>query len=342
MPARVFSCDSKKYLRQWSTGRFFGALGVCLQVDDKDGFASLYESTLASLTSEYALATRATPKGYDIARMLQSGTRLTAFLEDFAKSILSAEYLSLFVCHTTLNPALLPDGIRVYWTDKSRFMDVASFINLLTNYYAYVCGWKVAEVQDVRGGQFVCDHFEGPHTPAWTEFSKDQKVEIVAHGDCCDRLLSATDFIVKWVDNCLREQRLHLDGPDITQMAKSSLGFDMGSRLGTQYIGHPDLRMIAPESQRPIDLASWYRRPIIRIVKPGLVAKERVLIEASPLMHKVYDAALELGACPLFFDIDRHKDRIMSGDKIVPLGEHGEATVDLLREVGYDIETLDL
>ena len=42
----VFSCDSKKYLRRWSTGKFFGVLGVCLDVRDRDEFVKLYDVSI--------------------------------------------------------------------------------------------------------------------------------------------------------------------------------------------------------------------------------------------------------------------------------------------------------
>jgi len=107
LPERVFSCDSKKYLRRWSSGKFFGVLGVCLGVRDRDEFVELYDESIGVLAAECSISNRKSPKAYDIARKVEGGVRFLNFLRDFTGRILGASCIDLLVFHTTLNPGLL-------------------------------------------------------------------------------------------------------------------------------------------------------------------------------------------------------------------------------------------
>jgi len=80
-------------------------------------------------------------------------------------------------------------------------------------------------------------------------------------------------------------RRHHLNGEDIVATMRDDLGVVVDDRVDVHYVGHPDLRMIVPESRVHIELSPYYKRPVIWIMKPGLIEKEKKIIEASPLME---------------------------------------------------------
>lgn len=344
----IFASDSKMHMRKWKDSisgedkSFIGCLGTVLHINNKSEFAIQYDQIMNQLKEDFdphfSQETKRVLKAYNIKKILSGRTDvIDAFLTKFSKAILNNKNVKTNFFFTTIVTTKLKDRkISIYADLPNRDqINVLSFLNILSNYYNYICVWKLIEETKLFNQNIILDHFEGKETKAWRKLVGNNKVHTVPNGDGIFPSLSAADILTSWIDRSLSRFKFKLDYTGIRAFLNNckNQGFTYANEPFICYIGNVDLEYIVPVNKNMINIGSYLLHPVIFIIKEEIFTKEKEIILNSPKMNKIYDKAIELQVGIKFFDPRRDSHLITSGDYFVVLGKKGEKSFSLLMDL---------
>ena len=288
----TMASDSKLHTRGWS---FRGCLGTCLMVDQPDGLNKAYDDFISDLFLKHNVEkSRAVYKAYDLRNKLPLSDRedFIDTLREYYISILNIPRLTVVIFYTTFNLRILPT-VTYYGQSSTPHVSVKTldFINDLSNYYSYICPWKVSKVLQLKACNVLIDTFQGNVTNAWNELTHHNNVEIFMAGDQCNRLLASADIVTRFIDESLASERHKLVNAGIEEVVK-----DYGlENVKIYYVGQSDVPNIVPASKDPIPLHYYSKRPSVFLLSEELFVQEKVWFERSEQYDKVLNFASRIG-----------------------------------------------
>jgi hypothetical protein len=337
----TIACDSKLYTK----GRVFkGCLGTCLMLDRQDSLNKAYDDFISDLFSKHGVEmSRSIYKSYDLRNKLQLSniSDFVRTLEEFYKSLLDSVQLHVVIFYTTFNTGILPT-VTYYGRSRTPQKDVKTldFIDNLSQYYDYVCSWKVSKVLQLRRCNILLDAFQGEITNSWNELTHHNNVKIIMKGDQCNRLLASADIVTRFIDEKLASKRLKLVNVDIEEAIKE-YGME---KVKIYYVGQSDVVNIVPSEKRAIPLHDYLKRPSVFLLPEGIIEKESTWFEKSIVYDKVlnFASSIEGGFKRVETEQD-YKYLLQPGNYVIYQGENGQKKAEYLRNVlDYPVNIISL
>jgi len=261
------------------------------------------------------------------------------------------EEVAVGVFYATCNPEKYPDTVIFtgeYDSGRTDTIPTIQFLrDWLSQYFVYVCAWKLTKCTKIYQKNFYLDGFRGPITNAWNDLVKSNTISIFPLGDDCNAFVSFADLMARCVDEALRSRRLFLDEQKIQEALK---GINFGE-MHVHYCFHNDLQALVPlykedekksKTGKQIAVQNFRKRPIVFILKEGskLIKEDTDWLKQTRFYDAVCNLAFELDASVSFFG--RLQDNILEGDKIIYYGPKGQSKAkeiqELMKGVGRDIE----
>lgn len=295
MPSNsTIACDSKLHEGR---GGFKGCLGTCLMLNREDSLNKAYEDFISDLFSKHRVErNRAVHKAYDLRDKLKlsNTSDFLKTLEEFYISLLDINRLNIVLFYTTFNTEILPT-VTYYChstTSKKEEVKTLTFINALSQYYDYVCPWKVSKVLQLEKCNILVDAFQGEITNSWKELTELHNVEIFLKGDQCNPLLASADIVTRFIDESLASKRRHLVYVGIKDVIRE-YGLD---KVRIFYIGHSDVANLVPTEKRAIPRHEYSKCPSVFLLPEGIIGKdEGKWFENSEVYDQVLNFASKIG-----------------------------------------------
>ncbi|MDD5189057.1 MAG: hypothetical protein PHF57_12705 [Methanoregula sp.] len=334
----TMAADGKLYQRG-GKNKFIGCLGVCLGFSDVEKFKKTYTDLTSSVFKTVIEKThRSVIKSTDINRY--TWNRRDLFLESLGEFVGNINNSNVIInaVFTTLNPQRLPEQIKIYGADRTpeERVDAIKFLNDLSNYYPYVLTWKVSKAAHLHGADVYLDNFSNEEVSvAWNELCAHHNVKVYPHGDSCNAFISAADLITRYIDEYLYARNLHLDEESINNALESC----QCSNMRVFYVGHPELDQIVPLSKQKIDFREYYPKPMVFIIRKGLLEKAEIaMIENSPTWHRILNYASEINGAVKFIDFQKDSQYLKPGDTLIFYDKDGEDKARYIQSMGYDVD----
>lgn len=237
-------------------------------------------------------------------------------------------------------------GIRQIYMPNGPPKSVMAFLkNVLKSYFAYVPAWLVVSKLNHTMSKVHIDNFNpSPQTVAWDELSKRaSELRVIPNGDKVDPLVSTADLILRYIKESILLSKWRLDVRFLLRNLPS-LGFPP-DLLKVYHVGSKSLSKIVPLSAENRVLPQyWYSRPIIYVIKEGLLQKdeEQRLIEKSPAFEYVLRHASEVGGSIKFLSLQKGvggdiDDLRRNGGIVVSVGPYGHGIGEYLTSLGFPI-----
>lgn len=337
----TMAADSKYFLKGYGEHTFKGCLGVCLSISNSENFQKTYADAMETAFSPIIKEKkRLILKSNDVSSYFSEDRKnfvssLGVFLKNVAPSVININCV-----FTTLNPQILPDGVKIYGYGRfpSEFISPIEFLDKLNSYYPYIAAWKVSKFATLRGTNIFLDHFTGEYTKCWGELCAHHNVWVVPSGDLCNSYISSADLITRYIDEYLSMNWLHLVEESIHQ-SFNELNI---KNFHVFYVGHSELEDITPMVKGNIDYSQHYPNPMIYILKEEILKSETKFFESSPSYNNLVNFASLKNAGLKFISYDEDFRYIKKGDYLVYLGKTSEDKAKLIESMGYEINVLSI
>jgi len=331
----VMAADSKNFTRGPSIKPFKGVMGVCISASKPEEFSREYYEIVQSIFKPITVSKkRYVIKSFDVSQYYKEDR--DAFLDSltqFAKRVAESGITANFV-FTTFNTQKFPLGVKIYgYKSPDEFIQPLVFLDKLSSYYSYIATWKTSKFAQLRNSHVFLDNFTGENTNAWGELCAHHNVCIIPNGDLCNVFISTADLLTRYIDEYLSQHRLHLEEASIIK-AFENCGFE---KYHVFYVGHHDIDQIVPIEKRQINYVDYYPKPMIYLVKEGILESENDYIERSPSWNILLNYASKLNAGIKYVNYNEDFKYIQEGDIFIYFGERGETKAKYLKTLGYDI-----
>lgn len=347
------SADAKPFLRTFrkrdqNTGAlisttFKGSMGVCLTLQDPDELMQVYDEGMNELCKRANVQRE--KKSYSSHELSEHfGSRRDDYLdalELFVKRLGKVSTLKINFVFTVLNTRLLSNGVRYFGYGRSpvKVVTALDFLDDLDSYYPYVCAWKVTKSYKITGTNVFLDNFKGYITPCWKELLERHTVKVVPNGDLCNPLISSADLCVRYFDERLYADNESLSERSLNQILESRK-IDNGNVF---YVGNPDLPEITPIENRLIRMDHHYPRPMMFILKEGVMDSETDYIKTrKPLKTKIERYAAKTQTGYKFIDYAKDHELLHDNDIVVSLGPRGKEQFEFLKGIGYKLTMVSI
>ena len=243
----TIACDSKFHKR----GRVFkGCLGTCLMMDSPDSLNKAYDDFIYDLFAKHKVEmSRSIYKAYDLRNKLSLSdtSDFINTLNEFYIMLMDFDKLNIVIFYTTFNTRILPT-VTYYGRSRTPQKNVKTldFLDALSQYYDYVCPWKVSKVLHLKECTVLLDTFQGEVTNSWNELAHHHNVEIFMKGDQCNPLIASADIVTRFIDESLASKRLNLVNVGIEDAIKE-YGME---NVKIYYIGQSDVVNIVPAEKK--------------------------------------------------------------------------------------------
>jgi len=347
------SSDAKPFYRTFrkrdaATGElvsttFKGSIGVCLTLQDKEELERTYDETMQEVFKQAnAQKEKTSYSSHELSELF--GPRRAEYLnalEYFVQQLGKLSTLRINFVFTVLNTLLLPNGVKYYGYGRSpvKVVTALEFLDDLDAYYPYVCAWKVTKSYKIMGTHVTLDHFRGEVTPCWNELLAHHTVSITPNGDLCNPMISSADLCVRYFDERLYEDNMSLGESSINQILASK-NIQNGNVF---YVGNPDLPDITPLEKRSIRMEHYYPRPMMFILKEGVMDSETEYVKTRrPLRLKIEKLAAKHQTGYKFIDYSKDHELLKDDDIVVCLGPRGKEQFEFLTGIGYKLTLISL
>jgi hypothetical protein len=331
----VMAADSKHFTRGPSIKPFKGVMGVCISSSNPDEFSIKYHEIIQSIYEPITVSkTRQVLKSFDISQYYRDDRDgFLASLTEFARKTSECGITANFV-FTTFNTQKFPQGVKIYgYKSPHEFIQPLIFLDKLSSYYSYIATWKTSKFAQLRNCRVFLDNFTGENTSAWGELCVHHDVCIIPNGDLCNIFISTADLLTRYIDEYLSQNRLHLEEASVIK-AFENCGFN---KYHIFYVGHQDIDQIVPLDKRQINYVDYYPKPMIYLVKEGILDSENDYIERSPSWNILLNYASKLNAGIKYVNYNEDFKYIQEGDIFIYFGERGETKAKYLKTLGYKI-----
>ncbi len=343
----LVAADSKPFTRTYyrrdTTTAFKGCLGVCLTLQDSSSFKELYANLLNEVFVKIGkVRQKMAYSSHELSEIYGSDREgFLQGLESMVKGLGQSTDLRINVVYTVLNTLIIPQGLKYYGKGRYPIKTVKplEFLDDLGAYYPYVAAWKVTKSYKIVGTEVILDNFSGEVSQSWTELAHNHKVTVIPNGDVCNQFISAADLCVRYFDEKLADLRKPLNETSVTEIIA-----DNEIKNGNVfYVGNPDIPQIVPLEKRPIPLHNYYKRPMIFILKEGVIESETQFVKTRRnLMTKIQRYACEVETGYKFIDYSKDHELLKDGDMVICLGPRGKEQYEFLKSIGYDINAITL
>lgn len=339
----LFSGDSRPFLRGREKSLFRGCIGCCLGFEDPRTFKKEYSNFMSSFLDEIGIQTaRIVHKSYDMSSIFgDERERFLDFLERFTLFI-DSQGVRVNIVYSTLNPSKLTDGVKLYGLSgfPVKKIPVMQFLELLNDYFVYVSVWKVLKISQFSRVKILLDEMQGEITNSWNELAKGNIVNVIPRGDSCNCYISSADMIARFVDEKLKKERLRLQESDIRKVLHD---INITGSSNVIYVGHPDLKDIVPIVQRKLPLQRYYTRPMVFVLKEGIIEDEKEYIQGSPHWEKLLAFASLNNTGIKFLDYKKDRKILKEGDFLVHIGDKGkEQAKYLIEDLGFNYKSFSI
>lgn len=328
----ILAADNILFQRGLGDRSFLGCLGICLEYSNQNSFADTYSKLIDNLIEKSGgVRSRAILKSYDIRKLYGSnvGTYISDLGEFTERLVVSG--VKIHTAFTTLNPKIVPDGIKLYGTGKDPVETIRpiDFLKRLNTYYPYIAAWKAVRSGKFRNATILLDSFTGEQTEAWEDISTHHNVQIFPKGDSCNPYISSADIVTRYLNEYLSSHRLHLTEEGIGTAFEACNVLD----ASVYYVGHGDFKKIVPSKKQQIFYEQFYPRPLCYLIPEALFEKDSEIVEQSPLYQKILDFAAEQNSGLKFFTQYEDIPRLHPGDLMIYIGEKGKAQANYLSKL---------
>ncbi|MDO8872287.1 MAG: hypothetical protein Q7V05_06105 [Methanoregula sp.] len=331
-PIVTLASDSVMFQRGVGDRSFLGCLGVCLEFSEENSFSDTYSKLIDELVENSGgVRPRSILKSYDIRKLYRSN--VDNYISDLGEFVhgLTKSGVRVHAAFTTLNPKIVPDGIKHYGIGKSPVETVRpiDFIKRLNTYYPYIAAWKTVRSSKIRSSTILLDSFTGEQTDAWYDLVTHHEVQIFPKGDSCNTYISSADIVTRYLNEYLSSRHLHLTEDGIASAFEACSASDSS----IYYVGHGDFKKIVPFKKQQIFYDQFYPNPLCYLIPEGLFEKDSEIVEQSPLYQKILDFAAEQNSGLKFFTQFEDIPRLRKGDLMIYMGEKGKAQANYLSKL---------
>lgn len=333
------SADSKIFNRP----PFRSPLGACLSFSNPVNFAQTYHTFITDYFKKVGKhKDKDVYSSTDMSRVFEKDrSGYLDFLEAFVCFIGKDPNIALNLVYSTLVASKLPNGVQYYGAGRSAIKSVNpnKFLEDLSQYYPYICAWKVATIVGLTKSAILLDDIQGEITEAWNELFANHIIWILPNGDLCDPTISAADLCVRYFDEKLYSIDGSLCEEDMRRICDS-----LKIRPHIYYVGHPELARIVPIEQRKIPHHLCYKRPMIFILKELIIPDEVEYIQKRrDILVAIERYANKLCTGYKFIDYTKDHQYLKDGDYLIYLGPHGKEQAEYLRDgLGYKVNAVSL
>lgn len=322
---------------------FKGSMGVCLTIQDKQELLRTYDEAMDEIFKD-ANATRekTSYSSHELSGIF--GARRDAYvdaLEYFVQQLGKLTTLKINFVYTVLNTLLLKDGVKYYGYGRSpvKIVTPLEFLDAIDSYYSYICAWKVTKSYKIMGTNVLLDHFKGNITSCWSELLAHHRVTVIPNGDLCNPIISSADLCVRYFDEMMYQEHMPLSENSINQILESK-NIQNGNVF---YVGNPDLPDITPMERSLIRLDHYYPRPMVFILKEGVMQSETEYVKTRrPLIMKIEKYASDHDTGYKFIDYAKDAELLKDGDIVISLGPRGKEQFDFLTGIGYKLTMVSI
>ena len=330
--AKLTAFDSKEFTRSNAAGelKFFTPLGCGATFTDPDEFSALFSEVLSELAEQFSVINCCagfSPSEY--IKKIGRG-RTTRMSDDLLKSVghlIESVYLTYVILPPTTTPQVEVGGYRSPKYEVNTF----DFLRKLSGYFSYITAWNYLGIKERQGETIYIDGFTGNMTPAWEDITKRNSPIIYTRGDECNPFISISDVIAYLTDRKLWNDYLRLDPENIREVWKS-----YPFSVDTHFLDKNILSKIKWYSSDPINLVSYYARPIIFLKADGYRTTD---IKNLGVFSEATIYACQKGGCIQGFDLHTDSPKVKDGDIFIYAGERAKLTGETLSDM-YDIEML--
>jgi len=323
--------DAKEYTR--SKGgelKFYTPLGCGINISKVEEFASIYSEKLIELSKNFGIEKCCgafSPAEY--YRKIGPGKtiRMSDELLKSVQDLIEVAYFSYVVLPPRDVPIIEVGG---YGSPKKP-LGTFDFLRRLSVYFSYITAWNYLGVEGREEESIIIDGFQGKRTPAWDDITSKLSPIIYVHGDECNPFISIADIIAFLTDKKLYDNFFHLEPRYIEEVWKP-----YSFKTDTHFIDRRILSKIKWYSNEPIDLTSYYARPIIFLKADGFKTEEIKKLDVYP-EATLY--AKERKGCLQGYDEHIDSPKVKDGDFFVYAGEKSRQIALTLSDM-YSIEIL--
>jgi hypothetical protein len=332
--------DSKQFQR----GSFRVPVGACIGVSNVQQFSDDYDRFFDQSFKKFGVTKAKTVFNSSEISTLYSGNigGFIDFLESFIKEVCAKPNVVVNVAYSAINSKQLDNQrVKYYGDNRSavRPVDFMKFIEHLTQYYAYITAWSVSKLAGIHGTTIHVDGFDGENTEAWRELKNSHVIQVYPNGDKCNKLISAADLIVKYLDEKMWLLRSRIEQQSFNNILQS-LGIVNPKVF---YVSNAALKSIVPVEPRPIYLKPFYKRPMLFILTEGTMLGEKEYLEnKSESMSAIHRCAIAHETGYKFIDYGKDHQLLQDKDIVVYLGPRGKENCELLRTMGYSLKVMSL
>ncbi|WP_048150337.1 hypothetical protein [Palaeococcus ferrophilus] len=327
-------------------GTFIARIGVAVSVRDSDfseylqsyrEFFEQFKDSMGIQTPRWVFSS-SDLRGY-LIRGDGDPTEYLLFMKEFVDDVVIPN-------DVIINFVFASFGVKQIYMPNGHHKGVMTFLkNVLKSYFAYVPAWVVVSRLNHTMPKVHIDNFNSsPQTVAWDELSKRaSELRVIPNGDKVDPLVSTADLILRYIKESILLSKWRLDVRFLLRNLPS-LGFHP-DLLKVYHVGSRSLSKIVPLSAENRVLPQyWYSRPILYIIKEGLLRKdeEQRLIEKSPAFEYVLRHASEVGGSIKFLSLQKGTggdidDLRRNGGIVVSVGPYGHGIGEYLTSLGFPI-----
>jgi hypothetical protein len=335
------AADSKMFQR--SPAQF--PVGVCVALSNPREFNSRYDNFFQEyFKNSSAKQLKHVYSSHEIRTHFRDNhLAYLTFLESFLRKVCDSSDVTINVTFTLINTQKLPGGnVSYYGSYKTseKVVKPMTFINDLDKYYPYIAAWSVSEIAGVHGPMIAFDDLHGQLTKAWQQLKQNNHfLSIYPHGDQCRRDISAADLLVKYLDEKTFAERIRIGESELNGLFKS-LKIENSN---TFYVGNPHLQSIVPFDVRPIQLETYYKRPMVFVLKEGSLPHESKFLEARPEpLHAIQEFAFKNDTGYKLIDYSEDSNLIRDNDILIHYGPRGKEQVEVLETMSYKLNSVSL
>lgn len=340
MHIKIMAADNSMFVRGTSPKVFKACIGTCICIGDPKKFLDSYYEYFNEIKKKYSIKTpRNVFKTFDIKKLF-SFEKHVDILEGFFQKICETPKFRMNFVWTSFKSGV---SIKMYggYTSKTSTItkNPPEFLDILNQYYPYICAWKTSKVAKLRETKVFLDNLTGEITRAWEELSHYHDIHIVPKGDQCNVFISASDLITNYIEYKMRERKMKLDENAIKKLLE-----ELGSEEPRAYhCGVKDLSNIVPIDKKKISMDRYYIRPMVFVLKEGIFKEERHWIENSVVHEKLLNFANSVNGGLKYIDYAQDSKNIREGDYLVYLGEKGkEQARFIIERLGYPAKMISI
>ena len=340
--AKIYMGSDAKLVERGSYKLFRANLGVVIKTEQLENFNKLYDRFFDQSFKELKFRReKIVFKSSELRALFgDQEEEWIKFLLRFAEVFSQCEFIEVNVVHSVFDMKKLRE-VKYYGTDRTptTTQPPEQLINTLGGYFSYLAPWKICKCCKLFDIDIYVDDFSGHETNSWNELRAHNRILGLPNGDRCNRLISTSDIMCRFIDTILYRRKERFETRAIEKLLEV-LKLD---NFHSFYIGHHDIKEIVPINKKNVFLSQIYKRPTIFVLKENIIPKEREFIYANQsMMNKLSDHATLNDSGFKVIDYSFDARLVSDGDILIYYGANGMKQAQLLKNMGLKVSVTDL